>query len=391
MSRQAEGGTLVSDTGDMDVDMDIESLDGANMADMPPNEGPVQDNDDKQNSVTLLDLIPSFIDLTAKRMTMGDNMNGRASNNSSNSPTPQCEDPSSETASGQLAWATEPQWLRLAAAFMLQAVLKAHLDHDLLRPPGASFILEAFAWGWIPSFSSKAVSENRTSSTPHDNRIRIDRSVTIPDSDEGDITILTSTPIAIPPSQPALFVLKHEENTSSAGVSWRALRLQALDLLIPSPGDDVHAHLVKLREHHPYNVWEQQLLDFLQHLFTSIEQPLLVQLERVYPAWAAAHPDDVAMSQGTQLTMTQQMMESPVKAKMMQAQSQRQTQGTPTKKRKWESTMVAGEGSGSEDDEDDICDAGWLAVSGESVRVEGMTLPVEEVDVLMKLVATWWT
>lgn len=303
-----------------------------------------QDNIVQPGIVTLLDILPSFIHLSATRMAMGSITSEPESIPDTYEDS---VDLSDDTASGDtLSWATEPQWLQLAASFMLQAILERRLD--LIPSPAndASHVLEAFAWGYIDTPSDTAKDSTA--------RLRTDKSLTIPDSDEGDITALgttpTSSPTALLPSHSDIFILRTEKTPQEAGKAWRTLRLQAMSLLVPDVGDStsLQEHMMKLRLHHPVPAFVKDLLGFLSGLFCSVEEPVLVQLERVWPAWVAAR-NDRGNRHGT--------LEDEV-------------------------DMVC-------DGKDDI--VGWLREAGEKVTVGGNDLRETEVEALMALVNDLWT
>lgn len=300
------------------------------------------DHDDVQpETITLLDILPSFIHLSATRMAMGSMINEPDS-------IPDTYDDSGDdvASTDALSWATEPQWFRLVASFMLQAILERYLDLDLPPPSDASPVLDAFAWGYIAPASNDT---NHISSLKPTQLADKHKSLAIPDSDEGDITALgttpSSSPTTLPPSHSAIFILCTEKAPSEAGKAWRALRLQALSLLVPSDAStSLQEHLTKVRLHHPIRTFEKDLLGYLSDLIYSVEEPVLVQLERVWPAWVAAR-DGAGERDGED--------------------------------------MVCGEG-------DDVDGSGWLEEAGERVTVGGNELREEEVEALMVLSEEWW-
>jgi len=293
-------------------------------------------------TITLLDILPAFIHLSATRMAMGSMINEPETIPDT------YEDSSDDVASTDtLSWATEPQWLRLAASFMLQAILEQYLDLDFPRPSDASYVLEVFAWGYIETTPNAT---NKSSHPKTTTQLGVDKtkSLAIPDSDEGDITALGTTPdsspTTLPPSHSDIFILRTEKAPGEAGKAWRALRLQAMSLLVPSDENtSLQEQLAKVRLHHPLRTFEKDLLGFLTGLFYSVEEPLLVQLERVWPAWAAARD---------------------------------------------------GAGAGNDEDvmcgEDNLDRSGWLEEAGEKVTVGGNELSEGEVEALMALLGEWW-
>jgi hypothetical protein len=301
--------------------------------------------DEEPDFITLLDLLPPFMDLTATIMSTG-----------LHDPTPSSppSSPSKSSTTTDLIWASEPQWLDLAARFMLQAVIEQYL---LLHQHGsATPILDAFAWGKFPAVQSAPFTGERAREA-----VSVTRSMTIPDSDEGDITALGNTPVSspdnTPSSHPSLFVMQSEDSPESAGATWRRLRMQALSLLeppkpvkisLPNHGAHIETHLHALSQHHKYADFETSMLEFLAHLFHSRQPPLLTQLEMVYPAWMASGPPGM-LSQATQ----------------MQTQSPSQT-GPPPDRR------------------------GWLAATNLNVRAGSMELTEEEVDKLMHMLSMQW-
>jgi len=297
-------------------------------------------------TVTLLDILPSFIHLSATRMAMGSMIHEPES-------TPDTYDddiiPSDDAASTDtLSWATEPQWLRLAASFMLQTILERYLDPHLPLPNSPSHVLEAFSWGYITTSSASASSGPHNSSKADPTRHRTDKSLTIPDSDEGDITVLGTTPASspttLPPSHSNIFVLRTETTPDEAGSAWGALRLQAMSLLIPDDNTvSLRDRLMKVQMHHPVDAFEKDLFGFLTGLLYSVEEPVLGQLERVWPAWVAARDRGVEEE---------------------------------------ESDMVKVE---------DGDRSGWLEAAGEKVTVGGNELGEKEVEALMHLVEEWWS
>ena len=112
-------------------------------------------------------------------------------------------------------------------------------------------------------------------------------------------------------------------------------------------GRSLQAHMLKVRLHHPIHSFVKDLLGFLTGMFESVEEPVLVQLERVGPAWVAARGGGGESQEG---------MED-------------------------DGEMVCGEGGDR---------SGWLEEAGEKVIVGGMELREEEVEALMGLVEEWW-
>ena len=329
--------------------------------------------------VTLLDLLPLFMDLTAT--IMSSNLHDHPTPPPS-SPTSAPDDQDKTSTTSDMVWASEPQWLDLAAKFMLQAVMEQYLD--LQQFGSASPILDAFAWGKFPTVQNEPFTTDLAKDTA---AMVATRGTTIPDSDEGDITALGNTPASspdnTPSSHPSLFVTQAEDSPESAGATWRHLRLQALSLLEPSqpfpsnhsldddgrtsPKSHAHIenHLRLLSSHHTYSDFETLMLDFLAHLYHSRQPPLLTQLETVYPAWMASGPPGMlSQSQGTQ-TLSQS-----------QTQPQSQPQG--------QSTGDEADGAQS------VGRNGWLAAAHLTVRACSMELTEDEVDTLMHMLSMQW-
>ena len=362
-----------------------------------PSRRPDAARDERSDFVTLLDLLPMFMNLTATIMSTGLHDQTTPTPSSPTSPTSPTDDQdkSSTSTTSELVWASEPQWLTLAANFMLQAVLEQYLSPSLslssslsssLQATGfATSILDAFSWGKFPAVHAEPFSTNQAKDNA---AMTATRSMTIPDSDEGDITALGTTPLSspdhTPSSHPSLFVMQSEDSSGSAGATWRRLRLQALSLLEPPEHlrayitdhrAHIQDHLRLLSQHHKYSDFETSMLEFLAHLFHSRQPPLLTQLETVYPAWMASGPPGMG-SQTQGMQMQSQSHPQP------QVQSQTQTYG-----------QAQGQSLGNGGNRAQPADRnrkGWLAAAHLTVRAGSMELTEEEVDTLMHMLSMQW-
>jgi len=365
-------GNSIGDNSENDKGRQQRTYQGEANQEQEPSGKPNAERDEKSDFVTLLDLLPMFMNLTATIMSTGLHDQTTPTPSSPTSPSDD-QDKASTSTSSDLVWASEPQWLTLVANFMLQAVMEQYL---VLQATGSvSPILDAFAWGRFPTVQT-APFTTTTNQAKDTAAMTATRSMTIPDSDEGDITALGTTPLSspdhTPSSHPSLFVMQSEDSPASAGATWRRLRLQALALLEPPHPSksffstrsltdhrtQIEDHLNALALHHKYADFETSMLEFLAHLFHSRQPPLLTQLETVFPAWMASGPPGMgSQSQGTQT----------------QSQTYGQAQG-----------RSLGNGSNAAQPADGNR-RGWLTAAHLTVRAGSMELTEEEVDTLMHM------
>lgn len=248
------------------------------------------DNADGPETVMLLDLIPSFLALTASRAQLAVDIEEQSNGDDA--------DEGSIAASG---WSPGQRWLELVADMMLQAVLERvqalskvpHNDTDMqLRL--SEVVDEAFAWG-LPSVNSGGDALDSSDATQeHYDELLIllsesSRTSSAESAHQPEELYPTSPSASVPPSHPV------------PGSTFCALRDQRLSLL--NPFLTAHKHISidltgspttsqtqrfrafdkdfqKLVKQYPMAAYEAQMLGFLSALHQGIEErPLLVELE----------------------------------------------------------------------------------------------------------------
>lgn len=170
-------------------------------------------------------------------------------------------------------WRTTQTWLKLAADFVLQAVLEEYLDYGT---GGVGPLLEAFAWGV----------EGMTDSDDHGDEL-VQGSLDAQDQAE-----------ASKQDSNAVFRLERDNAARKRQIqgtsAWAKMRTEHLMKIIPhrvqgreastlSQPEVAHAertrqHLETVRNRHPTQVFEKTMLSFLGDMAESQPQPLLSQL-----------------------------------------------------------------------------------------------------------------
>nr|POE48806.1 hypothetical protein CFP56_38903 [Quercus suber] len=173
--------------------------------------------------VSLLDLLPLFMRISALRNAMADSV-------------------------------VSPSWLALAAQFMLQACLEQFL---VFGASGTDAIDEAFAWGY------KHEDNNNE------------------DNDATDLAAMTRTS-----QDPAVMVndMFSDPELATEIDAWQDLKADALAQLFPRTASDeplsssVLPHLLQqVAARHPFRAFEAAVFDFLAALHGSLERPVLLQ------------------------------------------------------------------------------------------------------------------
>ncbi|KAK1069250.1 hypothetical protein LTR12_001137 [Friedmanniomyces endolithicus] len=186
------------------------------------------------DSVALLDLLPLFVQVSAARNAM--------------------MDPSGLTGA----------WMRMAAEFMLQAVLEQYL---VFGARGTEVIEEAFAWGLR---------------APDGQRMEVDGEVDEVNDMFTDAVYETEVEgwadvkkaylaELIPPADEAQARLSKDANLVPSSEDGTNVTPDTFDFV---------SHLEKAAEKHPMAAFETKILGFLDALAQSIPEPVLVQLEK---------------------------------------------------------------------------------------------------------------
>lgn len=186
----------------------------------------------------LLDLIPIFISLTARR------------------------------GANDQHWRNTAAWMELAAEMMLQAALEQYRS---CGKGGIEALLEAFAWG-VEGMTEYAGEEQDSQGDPVDLE------------DDSAINLV--------------FLNEHESiDAEEVSPTWAEMRKQYLEYFLPPDAvlDDeerapqssiaeasawqAQEHFEDLANRHPIAVFERNMLGFLDALCESYERPVLFQLE----------------------------------------------------------------------------------------------------------------
>lgn len=141
-------------------------------------------------------------------------------------------------------------WMRLAAAWMLQACLEQYL---IWGASGSDAIDEAFAWGPKRPEDFQEEGEDMTGEAPKIHDRRRDENPFCLDMDGEDAEL------------------------------WKDIRTRALETILSAKDQywkDLVSHLAAVSERHPLAKTDKEIVGFLKSLAECIPEPVLVQLQK---------------------------------------------------------------------------------------------------------------
>ncbi|KAF1352074.1 hypothetical protein BDV97DRAFT_397124 [Delphinella strobiligena] len=235
----------------------------------------------KKSCLSLLDLLPSFMELTAARSQLDTD------------------------------WTISRRWMeQLAGEFMLQSTLEAYL---CFGAEGGEVVDEAFAWGYSPIFLHEAnerASEEADALAMFDGAslqefveakningkrnsisVRLDGDSANPGPENKRVKMeeiwegewIVNMMFRADPAPEDLMTMGEETQAramESEIEGWQEVRSNYLKLLQPSNNSSSVTHLIQTATDYPIAHFDAKIKSFLVQLWQSIDAPVLVQLER---------------------------------------------------------------------------------------------------------------
>lgn len=176
------------------------------------------------SSVTMLDLLPKFMALSAYLYQ-------------------------------EAGWEVKERWLELAAEFMMQAALEQYLVYSA---GDAQVLRECFSYGWDPSFKKDRIMAKYSRDSPGlgDQVYR----------EMGD-------------DEETINEIFHDEETETEIGGWKEIRERFLGFFKPEKDVGIVRQLELTAAQHPILKFEGQVMYFLGALQKAQETPILIQLE----------------------------------------------------------------------------------------------------------------